>query len=244
MRKAPIITAVAALPGMPSVRRWIMAPPVEPLTLLSEATSAPAWPRAEELAASSRTASRARRTRRTTRWLPPPRGRPPRCPPACRARAARAAARDPAGAAAAPSAPDRARAVDSGLGGDDLLEHLADGEEADQHGDEVHPGLEERHAEGEALDPVLGLGAHGAEEHAREERDQRGGDRGLAQHRDPGQAEHAPPRRTPRSRSVSAKRAKGGAKKARKSALTSPPNAEDMMARPSAYWVRPCWLSW
>ena len=44
--------------------------------------------------------------------------------------------------------------------------------------------------------------------------------------------------------SVSAKRAKGGAKKARKSALTSPPTAEDMMASPSAYWVRPCWLSW
>ena len=44
--------------------------------------------------------------------------------------------------------------------------------------------------------------------------------------------------------SVSAKRAKGGAKKARKSALTRPPTAEDMMASPSAYWVRPCWLSW
>ena len=43
--------------------------------------------------------------------------------------------------------------------------------------------------------------------------------------------------------SVRAKRANGGAKKARKSALTSPPTAEDMMARPSAYWVRPCWLS-
>ena len=39
--------------------------------------------------------------------------------------------------------------------------------------------------------------------------------------------------------SVSAKRAKGGAKKARKSALTSPPTAEDMMASPSAYWVAP-----
>jgi len=43
--------------------------------------------------------------------------------------------------------------------------------------------------------------------------------------------------------SVSAKRAKGGAKKARKRALTRPPTAEDMMASPSAYWVRPCWLS-
>src|SRR5262249_61014939 len=32
----------------------------------------------------------------------------------------------------------------------------------------------------------------------------------------------------------SAKRANGGAKKARKSALTSPPKADDMMARPSA----------
>jgi len=40
IRKAPIITAVAALPGMPRVSRWIMAPPVEPLTELSEATTA------------------------------------------------------------------------------------------------------------------------------------------------------------------------------------------------------------
>ena len=45
MRNAPIMTAVAALPGMPSVSRWIMAPPVEPFTELSEATRAPAWPR-------------------------------------------------------------------------------------------------------------------------------------------------------------------------------------------------------
>src|SRR5215813_3889071 len=36
-----------------------------------------------------------------------------------------------------------------------------------------------------------------------------------------------------------AKRANGGAKKARKSALTSPPKADDMMARPSAYCVWP-----
>src|SRR3989442_230595 len=43
-RNAPIMTAVAALPGMPSVSKWIMAPPVEPLTELSEATRPPAWP--------------------------------------------------------------------------------------------------------------------------------------------------------------------------------------------------------
>ena len=49
MRNAPIITAVAALPGMPSVSRWIMAPPVEPFTLLSEATSAARVAAAEEL---------------------------------------------------------------------------------------------------------------------------------------------------------------------------------------------------
>ena len=37
----------------------------------------------------------------------------------------------------------------------------------------------------------------------------------------------------------SANAAKGGAKKARNSALTRPPKAEDMMARPSAYCVLP-----
>ncbi len=37
----------------------------------------------------------------------------------------------------------------------------------------------------------------------------------------------------------SAKRANGGAKKARKSALTRPPKADDMMARPRAYCVWP-----
>ncbi len=41
----------------------------------------------------------------------------------------------------------------------------------------------------------------------------------------------------------SANLANGGARNARNSALTRPPKADDMMASPSAYWVRPCRLS-
>ena len=139
--------------------------------------------------------------RTTTRWRRRPRGRPPRCPPRCRAAAASGAATGRAAGSrgtarrAAGAARRRPRRRASWSSTSPIAKSPM------STVTKSTPGLEERHAEGEALDAVLGLGADRAEEHPGEQRDQRRrASRRLAEHATRWPARRPRPRRTRPSR--------------------------------------------
>ena len=226
----------------PSVSRWIIAPPVGAVDVAFRGDEPARVARAEEVAAPSRPASPARTTRTTTRWAPAPASLPTAMPTAVPPRSGHRSGQRS-------SSPGRrgitrAGAFYPGCGPlaapeHHLLEDLADREETDEHGDEVDAGLEERHAEGEALHPVLLLRPRSCR--GRRPRRARCSvsviEKGLST-----ETLARPNTTTAKNSTVekpSAIRAKGGAKKARKSALTRPPKAELMIASPSAYWVLP-----